>query len=498
MNQLELLTQQNKSDSYLILTNAYPNPTSLYQNAFIHRRVKAYQKHNIDIKIFILSPTQTEKYEYVYDDVFVTRGNVHVLMWFLSEKKYTKILIHFVKKNMIEAIKTCTPNTPLIIWIHGYEAETWHRRWFNYLEDTNALKTMISRVDYYKRQMEFINYLYQTKELNLTFIHVSKWFKESIAECDARIPTQNSHIIPNFIDSSVFKYTVKSSEHRFRILSIRPYASRKYANDLSVKTVLELAKRPYFKHLQFSFWGDGEFFDSITKPLEKFRNVQINKGFLTQDEIARTHKEHGIFLCPTRLDSQGVSMCEAMSSGLVPISTNVSAIPEFIEHNRNGLLSEPENPVHMANLIERLYYDQDLFLKLSKNATLDIKAKCDEEIVIKKELSLIKQEKSIPVEQQLVFDHDYWFKRYCEMENQLLQILKMSLNASEETEVENHINITTLQKKLRYFRNFKHSIDVTYLGKLAKLYIQIKKQLRLQLKRLPILSQKLVFTIFRK
>jgi glycosyltransferase involved in cell wall biosynthesis len=117
--------------------------------------------------------------------------------------------------------------------------------------------------------------------------------------------------------------------------------------------------------------------------------VNITKGFLDQSDIAVLHKEHGVFLSPTRFDSQGVSMCEAMSSGLVPVTTNVAAIPEFVDHGKTGLLAPPEDYLALANWIERLYFNSELFERLSENASSEIRRLCSEDVAIKSELDLI-------------------------------------------------------------------------------------------------------------
>lgn len=380
---------QNKN-KYILITNAYPHEEQLYRNGFIHRRVKAYQEKGLDIEVFVLHGSFKKFEEYTFDGVQVKRGLKSDLYATLSNVTYKKILIHFVSQSMIDTIQDVASTTPTIIWVHGFEAETWHRRWFNFLNSKEDLKRILSSKDtFYAEQMKLMNWLYQTKELDLKFVHVSKWFKEHIAECDARAISQNASIIPNIIDHKLFPYIEKNPEQRFKILSIRPYASRKYANDLSVKAVLELAKRPIFDRLEFAFYGEGRFFEETLEPLRKFHNVHIHESFLKQDEIAALHKEYGIFLCPTRLDSQGVSMCEAMSSGLVPISNNITAIPEFVEHNTSGLLAKPENPVDIADNIERLFFNEKLFANISKNASMSIKNKCSQEVVINKELELI-------------------------------------------------------------------------------------------------------------
>lgn len=478
-NNDEIIKSDNK---YLIITNAYPHPAALYRNGFIHRRVKAYQEKGINIEIFVLSPAHKETEKYTYEDVNVTRGNKHHLQDFLIKQSFHKILIHFVSKDMIDAIKKTTPKTPIIIWVHGFEAEAWHRRWFNFLEDRAQLKRILDMADdYYIDQLELMNYLYTTKELDLTFVHISRWFKEYIAECDARAISQNSHIIPNIIDGTLFNYVEKDPEQRLKILSIRPYASRKYANDLSVKTVLELSKRPYFKSLQFVFYGEGKYFDETLAPLMEFDNVEINEGFLPQTEIANKHKEFGIFLCPTRLDSQGVSMCEAMSSGLIPISNNLTAIPEFVEHNRSGLLARPEDHLHMADLIERLYYNPDVFSTISKNAAMDIREKCDVEVVISQEIALLvdaDKEAATSLEQPYEQDMAYWFKMYEELEEQMKQMMHMCLENNNNNKPSSKAKMSDINEELRYYKNFKHSIDVTLLGKLAKKYIGFKRRLK--------------------
>lgn len=386
----DIHNNKNNKLKYLVLTNAYPHQDQLYRNGFIHRRVKAYQEKGVNVEIFVMNPVYQESENYHFDGVSVFRGSKTVFHHFLNENNYDKILIHFVSVDMIDVIKEVNPSIPLIIWIHGYEAEAWHRRWFNFLDSKKELERILTMADtYYIDQLKLMNWLYTTKDLDIKFVHISKWFKEHIAECDARARTQNATIIPNIIDSKVFNYVEKSKDDRTKILSIRPYASRKYANDLSVKAVLELSKRPFFNRLSFAFYGDGKFFNETLKPLKDFDNVEIHKGFLQQTEIAKLHKEYGVFLCPTRLDSQGVSMCEAMSSGLVPISNNITAIPEFVEHRHSGLLANPEDPIHLADQIENLFFNESLFQRLSRNAAIDIRNKCGEEVVINSELELI-------------------------------------------------------------------------------------------------------------
>src|SRR5699024_12361437 len=111
--------------------------------------------------------------------------------------------------------------------------------------------------------------------------------------------------------------------------------------------------------------------------------------FLIQVDMTYLHYDVFVFRFRSRWDSQVLSMCEAMSSGLVPVSNNNTAIPEFVTHNISGLLAENESSQDLAYQIERLYYNPDLFAYLSENAASSIRVIADENIVINNELDVI-------------------------------------------------------------------------------------------------------------
>jgi len=125
------------------------------------------------------------------------------------------------------------------------------------------------------------------------------------------------------------------------------------------------------------------------EPLEKFSNVVIKRGFLSHKEIASLHKEFGIFITPTRMDSQGVSRDEAMSSGLVPITTDITAIPEFVD-TESGVLTPPEDYKAMSEGILELFNNPNKFMEMSRNAAKRVRKQTDSKIIIDAELKIIK------------------------------------------------------------------------------------------------------------
>jgi glycosyltransferase involved in cell wall biosynthesis len=121
------------------------------------------------------------------------------------------------------------------------------------------------------------------------------------------------------------------------VLFLATHESFVALNDLAVAAVLALRDKPWFARMRFTFVGDGPLFEAILAPLRPLANVSIRRGFLRQEEIARLHGEHGVFLVPTRLDTQGVSRDEAMASALVPVTNTVYAVPEFGDAHCAGL-----------------------------------------------------------------------------------------------------------------------------------------------------------------
>ena len=200
-----------------------------------------------------------------------------------------------------------------------------------------------------------------------------------------RLPQSSYEIINNPIDTKLFKYREKPAELRKKILSIRPYASKVYANDITVKCILELSDEPFFNELEFRIIGDGALFEETVEPVRKFSNVIIEQRFLSQTEIAEIHKYYGVFLCPSRMDTQGVSRDEAMSSGLVPITSAVAAIPEFLD-SKKGFLIHDENVSEFATAVKTLFQDVATFQQMSRDASISVQNSRSKEIIVKKEL----------------------------------------------------------------------------------------------------------------
>jgi glycosyltransferase involved in cell wall biosynthesis len=380
---------------HLLLTNHYPSYDDLYRNGFVHTRVAAYAARGIQMDVFRLRPDEGLSY-HEFEDVNVITGSKEVLHRMLSSGRYKSVAVHFLNSAMWDVLQHHIEQIKVVVWVHGAEIQPWHRRDFNHQTEDERAVAKIQSED----RMTFWRDLLQAIPPNLKLVFVSRYFSEEVMEdLGFRIPEKHYAIIHNPINTGLFSYEEKSVEQRKKVLSIRPYASAKYANDLSVKAIQRLSQEPWFYDMEFRMMGDGPLFEETLAPLREFKNVYIEQRFLNQAEIAALHKEYGIFLCPTRMDAQGVSRDEAMASGLVPVTNAVTAIPEFVDDSC-GILAPGEDSDAMAKGISLLYEQPLKFSAMSKAAASRVRAQSDAERIIGAELALISDD-SEPIRYRL-------------------------------------------------------------------------------------------------
>jgi len=319
-----------------------------------------------------------------FKGVDVLTGDGEALERMLSSGRYRNLLVHFLDANMWPYIQPHVDRVNVVVWVHGAEIQPWWRRDFYRAEAERALAKVRSDT-----RLEFWRGLLDAVPPQLKFVFVSHYFAEEVMEdLERRIPEDRYTIIHNPIDTRLFSYEKKPVEQRRKVLSIRPYTSPKYANDLSERAVQLLSERPWFRELEFRMIGDGPLFEETLRPLFKYPNVHVERRFLTQEEIALLHKDYGIFLTPTRMDSHGVSRDEAMSSGLVPVTNAVAAVPEFVDETC-GILAPPEDAQALADGIAELYEKPEKFASMSKAAAERVRKQSASDIVIRKELDLL-------------------------------------------------------------------------------------------------------------
>ena len=98
--------------------------------------------------------------------------------------------------------------------------------------------------------------------------------------------------------------------------------------------------------------------------------------------------QYNTFISTTKLDTQGVTMLEAMASGLLVASIENSSKKEFISDMKTGVLGS--NSLELANKILKASTDEDLFRSITNSGRKSME-KIDVKLTCKKELEILKE-----------------------------------------------------------------------------------------------------------
>ena len=345
-----------------------------YSFAFVHARAKLYIKNGVDVKSFVISK---EDSEYSFEDVPVSKHPSLELINSIREFNPDVLAIHYPFYNIISLVKNI--HLPKVVWIHGHEI-LWSFR----------LRSSKSKLDYIKKRLVIIpRECYQfysiRKFLNQVeyTVFVSKWMHR-IAEKHSMKKYKNSIVIPNPVDTELFNY--ETPKTITRAISLRSFDNSKYGLDIAIRAFANLSKA------KLCLFGKGRFKNKFIRLTKKINsNTEIIDKSIEHNKIPDLYNNYGFFVAPSRVESQGLAMCEAMSCGLPVIATNVGGIPEFVRDGVDGFLVPPNDPKSMRDAIVKLISNENKFLEMSMNARENILNKCSGELVVKKEIKVLKK-----------------------------------------------------------------------------------------------------------
>ena len=97
-------------------------------------------------------------------------------------------------------------------------------------------------------------------------------------------------------------------------------------------------------------------------------------GFINRNELMNLYANADLFVLPSRRESFGMVLIEAMASGLPVVSTKVGAIPEVVRDGETGILVNPDSPRELAEAICTLLDDYERMKSMGS---------CGRELVLK-------------------------------------------------------------------------------------------------------------------
>ncbi len=324
--------------------------------------------------VFIISAITAD---YSFEGVKVIRNKKKCLRLEIDRFKPQVIALHYPLYNTISLVNKL--KYPVITWIHGHEI-----LWNIQLGSSGSVfNYIIKRLAFFPRefyQKLIIREFLQNTDKN---VFVSKWLFDA-AQKHTIAHYSNSVIIPNPVDCDLFQYQLPKNISK--AICLRGIGSRKYGVDLGIR-----AFSISFPS-DLTIIGTGKYLKKYIRLIRKTDSrARIIGKSLPHNKLPDLYRSYGYFVAPSRIEAQGLAMCEAMSCGLPVISTNVGGIPEFVRDGIDGFLVKKNDWKGIAYACSKLIADKDKYIEMSENARANILKICGAEEIARREINLMNE-----------------------------------------------------------------------------------------------------------
>lgn len=172
--------------------------------------------------------------------------------------------------------------------------------------------------------------------------------------------------------------------NKFR-LAIFGRIERVKGQHLVVEAVKKLQKQN--KDIQVGIIGhvmDEAYFSSLKGEIKKHKleNNVLYLGF--HNNPTSIMPCFNAVVLATKCETFGLVLPEAMRAGVAVIGSNCGGVPEIIEHEKTGLLFEPESALDLTRQLSKIVDDSEFCAKLAKSGKEDADNRFSEETHFKK------------------------------------------------------------------------------------------------------------------
>jgi glycosyltransferase involved in cell wall biosynthesis len=174
-----------------------------------------------------------------------------------------------------------------------------------------------------------------------------QWAKESLIS-DYGVPPDKITVIPPGVDLALWPR--RAQPHERSQAAGRPVKLLFVGGDFKRKggpVLLDCFRRSFQERCELHL--------VTQEPVEPGPNLFVYRGVKPNSDIlTRLFAEADVFVFPTLADCAPVAVTEAMAASLPVITTRVGAIPEAVQHGKNGLLVDAGDREQLRQAIETL------------------------------------------------------------------------------------------------------------------------------------------------
>ncbi len=214
---------------------------------------------------------------------------------------------------------------------------------------TNYFEKKIVLKGYSKRKLAVINIS------NDTFEYSKRVLPKGI----------KSYLMPNAINTSSFA-CVRDLNTAFRRITLIGSLVDKKGQDLAIQVMFELHQRGI--HLHLDILGEGKDRSKLQQMINDFNLTEYITLHGNVDFPVDFLQNSFVYLHTAKYEPFGLVLLEAMAADLPVVCTDAMGNRDLIMEGYNGFILEDRNPQLIADKIEMLYNNRDMWFEISKNA----------------------------------------------------------------------------------------------------------------------------------
>jgi len=188
----------------------------------------------------------------------------------------------------------------------------------------------------------------------VTIVAISRVIKEQLVQ-DIGIDKNKIEVIYNGVDLDVFVMKERRWENaaRYNIGCVARLEKEK-----GIEFLIQAIKiiREFIPFARLIIVGEGSERKKLQWLAERLGLKEAVQWVGHQEEIQKWYGYFDVYVLPSvTRESFGITLVEAMASGLPVIASRIGGTPEVIDHNQDGLLAEPGNSQDLADKLLYLY-----------------------------------------------------------------------------------------------------------------------------------------------
>lgn len=201
--------------------------------------------------------------------------------------------------------------------------------------------------------------LLETYKLGMINITVSKWLYEIVSKYQEK----NTYCIQNPIDIDVYRVHEKVEERNKFYIGMLYHEAEYKGCKYALEAICNLKKR--YKEIELLMFGNPEL------PTEYKLDWIHYTQHASVEQVVKIYNSCAIFVCASVEEGFGLTGLESMACGCAFVTTGYRGVYEYAENNKNALISPVKNTSELERNIERMLMNDDLRIRISKQANID-------------------------------------------------------------------------------------------------------------------------------